>query len=329
MVFALSVGAYIFYKEVVTPVQQKKAASEKFQANGLKFYKAGKYEQALPYFEEAYSKGVLQTREKILLASLFVKTDKMQRALSIANELSESSQPKSGNWFLLNGLLSFFQEDFSKAEQYFLSAKKDVTKNLALLNLSLLKRRTKEYDKSLFYLDQLVKNGYERDIVFYLKALNLLSQDKVGELVSYISQELLSKQSSLIEYRQKLFLILAYSYMKEQKLEELEKTVRTLLNEDPFFGEEYHYSSFIAIQSLNWATLYPYCRSVFDSDPKNSLLNALYGFCLLKRGHLKQGSKYIEQAKNRELENPLFLSLYAYFLMLQDKDLQLEQVFCF
>jgi len=324
---ALFIGAYILYKEVIAPARQEKAVSEKFQANGLKFYKVGKYQKALPYFEEAYSKGVLKTPEKILLASLFIKADKIQRVFSIVNELS-GSQPKSGNWFLLNGLLSFFQEDFSKADQYFKSALKSEAKNLALLNLSLLKRQTGEYDKSSSYLNQLIESAYERDIVFYVEALNLLSQGKMGELASHISQELLNQESSLVEYRQELFLLLAYSYMKEQKPEELEKTVQTLLNEDPFLEREYHYSSFIATQSLKWSALYPYCRGIFESDSKNSLFNALYGFCYLKTGNLKQGSKYVEQDKNREPDNPLFLSLYAYSLMLQDKDLlQLEQVF--
>ena len=41
--------------------------------------------------------------------------------------------------------------------------------------------------------------------------------------------------------------------------------------------------------------------------------------------NLKEGSKYIEQVKNKEFENPLFLSLYFYLLMLQGEEFQLEQ----
>ena len=305
--------------------KKKQVISEEFRSNGLKFYKAGNYREALSYFEEAYSKNVLSDEEKILLVSLFIQEDKIQRASSLVDELSNSPLSKTGDWFLLNGLIFFIQGDLLKAEKNFNSASKQEAHS-ALLNLSLLKWKTGDYKKSLSYLDQLVQTGYERDIVFYLRALNLLSQNRIGEVISHIGQELFSgRQSSLVEYRQELFLILAYSYMKEGRGEDLAKSVQLLLNEDPFFWKEYKYSSFITLKKLNWNILYPYCKSIFDSDSQNNLFNALYGFCYLRIGDLKQGSKYIEQAKIRESNNPLFLSLYAYLLMIQGRDFQLEQ----
>ena len=327
VIFALCVGAHVFYKEAIIPIQQKNKVVEEFQTKGLKFYKAGNYKQALPYFEEAYAKDILQEDEKLLLASLFFQEGKSQKAFLIANELSNnSSLLKSGNWFLLSGLVSFFQKNFPKAEKNFNLALEQKN-HIALVNLSLLKWHSGDYKKSLFYLDQLVKAGYERDIIFYLRALNLLSQNQISELTSYISQELsLNQESRLIEeYKQEFYFMLAYAHMKTQNLEELKKAVQNLLNEDPFFYTEYQYSSFIPVRTLNWNSFYPYCKSIFDSDPKNSLLNALYGFCYLKAGHIKEGAKYIKQAKNRKADEPLFMSLYAYLLMLQEKDFQMEQ----
>ena len=309
-------------------MKEKKIAIEDLKTNGLKFYRAGNYKKALSYFETAYSKDVLQPEEKLQLASLFLQEEKLQKADLIIGELSESSLLKNGDWFLLNGLMSFFQEDFSRAEEYFnqsLGQKKEVS----LVNLAILKWKMRDYQKSLFYLDQLTKMAYERDISFYLKALNLLSQDRISDLTHYINQELyLGQNYALVrEYQQEFYFMLAYSYMKEQNQEELKKAVQNLLNQDPFFYKEYQYSSFMAVGGLNWSYFYPYCKSIFDFDPKSSLLNALYGFCHLKAGDLKQGSEYIEQAKNREPDQPFFLSLYAYFLMLKEESLQLEQVF--
>ena len=329
VVSALSVGAYIFYKEVIIPIQQKEAAIEVFKTKGLKFYKAGNYKQALPYFEKAYAHNILQMEEQFFLASLFLQEDKPQKAFLVANELSNrSTLLKTGNWFLLSGLVSFFQKNFPKAEKNFNLALKQ-KKHIALVNLSLLKWRSEDYEKSLFYLDQLAKTGYERDIVFYLRALNLLSQNQISDLTSYISQELSLNQGSrfIKEYKQELYFMLAYAHMKNQNLEALNKAVRSLLNEDPFFYTEYQYSSFIPVRTLNWNIFYPYCKGIFDFDPKNSLFNALYGFCYLKIGQLKEGAKYIKQAKNREADEPLFMSLYAYLLMLQGKNFQLEQAF--
>ena len=325
-VFALLIGAYIAYKEVFVPIQKKQIVTEELKTEGLKFYKAGNYEKALSYFERAYSRDILLDEEKLLLASFFLQQHKLQKANLILDELLNSFLLKSGDGFLLSGLISFFQEDFSKSEKSFKQALKK-KKDTALVNLSILKWRSGNYQQSLFYLDQLVKMGYERNIAFYLTALNLLSKKQFSALINYIKQELLlgQKQGLVMEYQQELYFMLAYSYMQEQRLEELEETVNSLLNEDPFFHTEYKYSSFMAVGGLNWTYFYPYCKSIFNFNSKSNLFNALYGFCYLKTGNFKQGSSYIEQAKNGEPNNPLFLSLYAYLLMLKGENLQSGQ----
>ncbi len=325
VLLVLSMAFYIVHKEFIRPIKNKEKAVQEFKSQGLRLYNAGNYSLALPYFEKAYSKNALTIEDQIRLASLYAQENKTQRAFSLVNELADSS-PQSGHWLLLKGLLAFLQEDFSTAEERFHSAL-ETEAHLALVNLALLKWRTKKYKESLSYLDQLTREGYERDIVFYLRALNLLAQNQMEELISHIGQELEGGRASLIEYRPELYLILAYFYMREQKPEKLKQAVRSLLNEDPFFGAECQYSSFIASKSADWTDLYPYCKSVFNFAPQDNLLNALYGFCLLKTGQLSSGSKRIEQAKNREPEKPLFLSLYAYSLMLEGRGLQLEQVF--
>ena len=197
-----------------------------------------------------------------------------------------------------------------------------------MLNLAILKWQSRDYRSSLSYLDEINKGGYERGLVFYLKVLNLFAQRQYESLIAYVNNDLLLNDSSPLikEYHQEIYFMLAYSYKKQEKLEELEKALKSLLNEDPFFYKEYKYSSFLAVRSLNWTYFYPYCKSIFNSDPKNSLFNALYGFCYLKTGNIKEGSKFIKQARNRDHKNPLFLFLDAYFLMLQGEELQAKQI---
>ncbi len=327
VVFALLVGGYIVYKEIVAPIQKKQELIYALRTDGLRFYKAGNYKKALFYFEEAYSKDLLKPEEKLLLASLFIQEDKLQKAELIVNELPRDSLLKDKNWFLLNGLISFFQKDFTGAEANFNRALNQREK-LSLVNLSILKWKTKNHQKSLAYLDQLIKMAYDRDIVSYLKALNFLSQNQTGVLIDYISRELAFDQNHPLikEYQQEFYFMLAYSYMKEQKLEEFKQAVYNLLNTDPFFYKEYHYSSFTVVKALNWNYFYPYCKSIFESDPQSNLLNALYGFCYLKTGNFKQGTRYIEQARNREPDDAFFLSLYAYLLMLKADIVEMDQV---
>lgn len=110
--------------------------------------------------------------------------------------------------------------------------------------------------------------------------------------------------------------------MKAGKEAEQEEAITKLLNQDPYFIEEYSYSPLIAKNKLNWTKIYPYCREIFRSDPQKSLYQALYGLCLIKTNQLNQAKINIEKAKNQEPENSLFISLYAYLLIHQKESSQ-------
>ena len=326
--FTLAVGGYIIYNEFVVPFQKKQEIVKQLNTEGKRFYEAGNYKKALFYYEKAYSQNVLQSKDLLLLGGIYFQENKRQKLSLILDDFLKLSQSKTENWLLLNGLLSFLRNDFTQAENYFTQA---ANKNRieALLNLSILKWKMRDYTRSLSYLNEVTKKGYERGLVFYLKALNLFFQNKTEELISYIDKELLiTKEISITrEFHQELYFMLAYSYLKQGKTDQFEKTLAAFFNEDPFLFREYKYSPFIAVKELNWAYFYPYCKSLFDTDPKKDVLNALYGFCHLKAGKIKRGSRFIKEAKNREPHNPLFLSLYAYFLILKgESSLQAEQV---
>lgn len=325
IVLSLSVGGYIVYNEFVVPFQKKREIVKQLNTEGVKFYEAGNYKKALFYYERAYSQNVLQPQDLLLLGGIYFQEDKLQKLSLILDEFLKFSQSRPPEWFLLNGLLSFLGDDFSQSEKYFNQAAANRTE--ALLNLAILKWRIKDYKSSLFYLNEVTKKGYERGLVFYLKALNLFFQNKTEELVNYLNKELLLNKDISItqEFHQELYFMLAYSYLKQGKKAQFEKTLAIFFNKDPFLFREYKYSSFIAVKELKWSYFYPYCKSLFDTDPKRSLLNAVHGFCHLKAGKIKKGGRFISEAKNREPNNPLFLSLYAYFLMLKDESLQAEQ----
>ena len=326
--FSLSIGAYIVYKEFIKPFQYKQEIVRQLNTEGRKFYKAGAYKKALFYYEKAYSQNVLQPEDLLSLGGLYFQENKLQKLSLILDEFVKLSVSKTEEWFLLNGLLSFVRDDFTQAEIYFQQA---VSGNqvTALLNLSILKWKLRDYKSSLAYLDQVTKEGYERGIVFYLKALNLFFQNKTEEFVNYMDKELLfgTETSILQEFHQELYFMLAYSYLRQGKADQFEDTLKIFFNQDPFLFREYKYSPFMAVQELDWTHFYPYCKSLFDTNPKRSLLKALHGFCYLKAGSLQKGFKLITSAKNKEPQNPLFLSLYAYFFLLKgESSLQAEQV---
>ncbi|MCZ0932870.1 MAG: hypothetical protein OXJ52_06950, partial [Oligoflexia bacterium] len=330
----LLIGVYIFYKEFYQPMKQKRITKSDLHSKGFAFYEAGNFKKALPFFERAYSNNLLSADEKILLASLLIQEDKMSKALIIKNELLDSPSFKQKNGVLLDSLLAYYQKDYShfknKLEKFIKNSQNKSSIDIALLNLALFNWETRNYKKSIDYLDQLLTRGFDRNIVFYLTALNLLSQKKLDELEAYIIEDLsLEKNTFIKEFKQEFYFLLAYIYMKKQDKQKLNSYITKLLNEDPFLYQEYSYSSFIAKNHLfNWNYFYIHCREIFDFAKDNSLFKALYGFCYLKANNLKPSANYIKQAVNAEAQNPLFLALHSYLIMTEDNDaFQLKQIF--
>ncbi|MDE0092029.1 MAG: hypothetical protein OXN83_01940 [Oligoflexia bacterium] len=325
----LLVGSYIFYKEFYKPLQKKQTVRKGLESQGIKFYQVGNIKKALPFFERAYSDNLLNDDEKILLASLLIQENKIPKAVVIKNEILNSPSFKKTNGILLNSLLSYYQEDdtqFKNQLKHLIKTNPDEkSTDIALFNLALYNWENNNYKKSIGYLDnQLLTRGFERDIVFYLKALNLLFQKKLDELESYLMDKTFMK-----EFKQELYLLSAYIHMKKQNKQELDSYITKLLNEDPFLYKEYSYSPFIIKNNLfSWRYLHGYCREIFNFAPNENLFKALYGFCYSKANDYKFASYYINQVKSKESKNPLFLSLYSYLIMAENGDtVKLDQIF--
>ena len=306
---------FLYKKEAIDQGEQE-------QLKALKLFDEGHYPQALPYLEKALQKGALNPRGRLLLSALWLSKGKTKKALDLTQELKDSPVLTTGEGHLLQGLLAFADNKISASKEFFKAASlAPRQKDIAWLNLALLDWKTGDYSSSLSYLSQLMKMAYDRDIVFFLKALNLLFQGETESLRSYILRDLrLGQNHELVkEYKQELYLLLAYAQSQQAQKPSAQDFVFKLLNEDPLFYQEYKYSPFVmtTVQQMaeTWSDLHPYCLQIFHSDSQNSLMNALLGFCLLKKGDLTQSLKYIERAKNIEVDNPLFLSLLAHFLM--------------
>ena len=336
IVGVLSVGAYIFYKEFYEPMKQKQMTKDNLKSKGFIFYTAGSFKKALPFFEQAYSNNILNDNEKILYASLLVQEDKIPKALVVKNELLNSPAFKQERGILLDSLLAYYQKDkahFTKQLESFVknSQNKELT-DTAFLNLALFYWENQNYQKSISYLDKLLVRGFDREIVFYLKALNLLFQEKTDELEDYIKN--LFHQNFITEFKQELYFLSAYIYMKKQQEQQLKQDnkgldsqIIKLLNEDPLLYQEYSYNSFTIKNTLfNWSYFDRRCQEIFNYDSSNNLFKALYGFCHLKANNPKYASDYIKQAKNAEPKNPLFLALDSYLTMIENKNsFQTEQ----
>ena len=249
---------------------------------------------------------------------MLLKKNKLQKAFILANEISDSSVINSESGILLRALIDFYDQDYKKASKSFetvASSKSDFS-NKALINLAILNWEQKQYQKSIGQLNSLITQAFERDIVWYLKAVNLLYQNRWSDLEKYIKNELFFDQGAIvIEFKQELYLMLAYLEMRKKDTSRLKYYVLKFFNEDPFMYQNYSYHPLIAVNRLNWSYVFSYCRDIFNFNPDDNLLRALYAFCMFKMDQFDKADSELKRLRSAEPQNPLFLSLQAYFLM--------------
>ena len=279
------------------------------RGSGLKFYQAGDYKHAFHYFEEGMNQNLLNFEQKIIISSLFIKKEQFTKAKEILNELSNQEQSDS-RISLLRGLIYWSEKNWALAKKSFLIKSKNIESQSGLINLGILEFTRNNYSSSLKYIKQVQERGYQRGLLLYLEAFNLVKINSEDAL-SYL-QNVIKKSS---EYHQEAYLLIAYLYLKKGNEEMVQLFLQKSLNEDPFFSSEYKYNAFISKSHLNWNQLLNYCHSIYNYNKDNFLYNLIYGFCYLKIGSAYKGILYLEKARAQAPKNPLVLSIYAYYLM--------------
>lgn len=313
MVFVLGFIGYIVFQTVIRPqmIQEKKSLiSTAIKESGHSAYAAGNYEEALQHFNKGLQEGFLGTEEKLLMISLLIQKNKIESAESLLQSIPDMERSDT-RFLLVQGLLFIHGNRFSDAEKLFMDAESFHSES-SLLNLALVKFLEKDYTASLNYVDKLIRSGYQRGIGFYLKALNQvqLSSNPAG-----LKKSIGNYLDKTPEYHQEFYLLMAYLNAIEGNKEETESFVEKILEEDPYFVEEYHYDSFVATNLLDWSFLVNYCAQIFTVNSGDSFFNVMNGFCLLKANAGTKGASLIKRAKAQTPKQPVILSLYAFHLI--------------
>ena len=328
---SFSIIGLIVYNLSYLPIKEKQKLLEELNKQGKNYYKHGNFKKALPFFEKVQT--YLTQEEKFTLSILLLQNDQLAESILTKKEITNQKILKTESWTLLEGLIHFYSRNYSKANKSFsdvILKNNKQTKSIAQLNLILLKLENKQYNELRNEITELSKVSFNRGILWYLRGLYLLKKKQASELENYLTTHLNleNKKTWIIEYKQELLFLLAYSYMKNGKSELIESTLKKSLNQDPYFVEEYQYDALIAKNKLTWSVLYPYCKETYNSQPESSMIQAFYGFCLIKINQLQKAKTYIEKAIHQEAHNSLFLSLQAYLLMVQNQSTQkIDQVF--
>ena len=307
---------YVFAKEILFPKIKKQDVLVDVKEHGFLAYEKKNYKKAREYLKEGLKVKVLESKEKILLASLFVQKNEIEAAERLVHSIPLGKQNES--YFLIKSLIYMHQGDFNEAEKT-ISKLEEWDSEKGKWNSGILKFLKNEYELSLNQIEALFKKGVKRGLLFYLKNLNeiqMLSKephsDKDWERVE---GSILESLERTFEYHQELYLLMAYVNFKKRDLAKTEEFIKKVLKEDPYFSNEYHYNSFIASSLIDWKVLSGYCNQIFLSNSEQALFNVFQGVCLFKTGNRVEGKPYIEKAKMQAPYDPIILSWYAYHLI--------------
>ncbi len=123
----------------------------------LSFYKNGDYECALREIQKI-DNPEYQERIAQLTAYIYYDLDDLQRVKSIIN----LKDPKDPGFLILKGAMEFKEKKYSEAKEVFSKARNMQSENCEVIyNLALSHYQTKEYDKCMHYIAQIIEKGAE------------------------------------------------------------------------------------------------------------------------------------------------------------------------
>ena len=216
----------------------------------------------------------------------------------------------------LKGLAYLSERNFKIAESFLLKSKdleekSNNTSSRSLVNLVLLNYMQEDIPSAKEFINQLIQAGYERGIRYYLEALSQLAVNTAD--IKKVQEDIKTFLSVSPEYRQEFYVLLAWLNRKDKT--KREDYIKKVLNEDPYFIQEYNYDLFTGHYLLDWSYLMPYCKNLFEEDSENPLMTSFYGFCHIKSNQKRQAQIYLETARKQASDNVLVTSIYAYALI--------------
>ena len=314
ILLCVSILGYIVSKEFFAedPLADTQATFVKKPRKGqaLKFYKDKNYKQAFKLLQAGFSAGHLSTKEKLLLASLHIQNNRTDKARNILESLDVEKVRDNVDFLLVEGLINLYSNNFQTARQFFSKAKQGRFAT-AKMNLAILDFLEGNHSRSLEHVQDLIRRGFERGIVFYLKVLNEM---KLG--ISDVKKDIQFFLNKTPEFHQEYHFLLGYlNYFISKDTQGTRSSIEKVLSSDPYFAREYHYDSFLARNLVDWQVLMEYCSALFTQATKDIMFKTLEAFCLLQTGQRAQAYPLIKAIQNRIPKQALVLSLEARYLM--------------
>ena len=325
----------LFFKNVETTTTSE-------LLSGRKFFNQEDYRKSLNLFKKI---PIVNDSDRLKLASMLVQIEgNIYQAQILIEKINNLPQPEQSKLQILKGIIAHKNNNIESAENFFTAS---LTHSLFLGTLHKVMLNIKDHEKALSLLNQIdfsVEEMTNKNLLLFLKAyleslkkeedsaLALQTPDKKenstsasetpdekegSALVSETSDEkedlaltklLMSPQG---DYKQEALLLLLHKQVLAGD-EEYKKTVKQVLDQDPYLTQEYKSDILSYKPHFIWKELLLDLCSNITQNNSNSYFIALKSLCLAQSGQNTLALKNIEKAKVQSPQDPLISSISVF-----------------
>ncbi len=272
---------------------------------GEAWFSAGHYKKALAIWTNKAPKALPQT------LSFKILKFQLENDISVTDFLMKNIK-EGDRQQLVQALVQLKTEDLSVARQGLSqlmkkSPSKEI-KQVAFANLALLSAREKQCD---FFKTRQEKFFETEDLIHFLFSFCLLSSNGAEnrQKAKTMLMEITKKKES---YYQESLLGLIYIQHEEGQVET--DLIQSLLDSDPYAGDQDHYNVWIDRAIYSWPHMLPLCEKLYSAKEHGELFVSLYAYCLTRAGRHEQALHKIKKAESMDPENALVKSIHAYIM---------------
>ena len=318
--FTVALVVYIWQNVVLEKRQQSQHLVNTLH-EARQFFSRGEYEKSLNLFKKV---PVTRFQDKLLLSSLIlqVEGDPYRAQINLENissdKLSSESQMRE---LVLQGMIEYKNGNYQLAQNYFKKAEKISSSHLATINNVILYIQTGKKEKALQILNGVSLNKKNRNFILFLKSY--LSLNSKETEVDALLNTIINKRG---DYAQEASLLSLYRDIIIMKKNNIIPRIQKLLDQDPYLTQEHFYDILSYKPQTLWKDLLlNLCSEVVKKSEGQSAFMALQSLCFAQSGLWASAQANIEKALNQSPKDSLVQAVYGYIL-LQNNQEDLSQI---
>ena len=319
--FVIALCVYLWNSIVLEQTRQQQRSQNTLH-EARESFSRGDYERSLNLFKQV---PVTQSQDKLSFSSLILQMEEdSYRAQvnleNIANDDELDTESKIRE-LVLQGMIEFRNGNYQLAQEYFQKTKNISSSQIATINSVILSIQTGKKEEALDTLNRVSLSKTNKNFTLFLKSYLSINSKDAG-----VDAALNTVIQSRGDYAQESSLLSLYRDVVVKKKTNVVPKVQSLLDQDPYLTQEHFYDILSYNPQRVWKDLLlNLCNEVVQASGGQAIFKALQSFCLAQSNLWNQAQAQIEKALSQSPKDSLIQAVYGYIL-LQNNQEELSQV---